>query len=48
MKVIPSSLRDLIFMKRGVFVPDQARCCSVHMNELTDLTYESFQNINGI
>ena len=48
MKVIPSSLRDLIFMKRGIFVSDKARCFSVHMNECTGLTHESFQNIKGI
>ncbi len=48
MKVISSSLRDLIFMKRGIFPPDQARCRSVHMNEFTDSTYQSFQNIKGI
>ena len=33
MKVICSSLRDLTFMKQGIFVLNRARYCSEHMIE---------------
>jgi hypothetical protein len=43
-KVLLSTQRTMIFLKRGVFVPAGTRCCSHHLFE-KQLTDESFGQI---
>ena len=47
MKVMPEHLRYIIFLKRGVKIPEKSRCCSDHMDNYRGLNYESFQAIKG-
>ena len=44
---MPECLRDIIFLKRGVKIPEKTRCCSDHMDDYRGLNYESFQAIKG-
>ena len=47
MKVMPERLRDIIFLKRGVKIPEKSCYCSDHMDNYRGLNYESFQAIKG-
>ncbi|CAF1482695.1 unnamed protein product [Rotaria sp. Silwood1] len=44
MRVLTKEQRTMIFLKRGILVPENARCCSLHMYN-RQLTYEAVEMI---
>ena len=47
MKMMLECLRDIIFLKRGVKIPEKSRFRSDHMDDYRGFNYESFQAIKG-
>jgi hypothetical protein len=44
--ILTKEQRTMIFLKKGVFVPKDARCCTLHMYK-RQLTYESIEMIQA-
>ena len=42
--VLTKEQRTMVFLKRGIFVPENARCCSLHVYK-RGLTYEALEMI---
>ena len=45
MCVLTKEQRTMVFLKRGIIVPENARCCSLHIYK-RQLTYEALEMIH--